>query len=243
MSENEIRIHEIGGYLVRNYILETPLGLIVIDTGYAGGYKKFMKRFQQRWELSDIKYIFLTHHHDDHTGFLGKLLAATEAKVILHYKTLEFLPTGKNRLAENGGYLTAAASLFSRIDKDPAFPPVELESDRAIVINNESGQVFEDMGLPVKILFLPGHTGDSIGLFLSETGALLCGDAAMNAFISKARHALVIDDAEEFGRSWDKMLSFNPKRIYPSHGNPFEPQDLIKYRHYLDGKELIKNNK
>lgn len=240
MSNKEIKIREIGGYLVRNYILETPLGLIVIDTGYPGGYKKFIKRFEKRWRLSDIKYIFLTHHHDDHTGFLGKLLSVTDAKVILHYKTLEFLPTGKNHLSENGGFSTRFAALFNRIDKELVFSPVEPEKERAIVINSENDRVFEDLGLPIKILFLYGHTMDSMGLLLTDTGELLCGDAAMNAFISKARHALVIDDVEEFGKSWDKMLSYNPKRIYPAHGNPFAPGDLVKYRHYFDGKSLIK---
>jgi glyoxylase-like metal-dependent hydrolase (beta-lactamase superfamily II) len=39
------------------------------------------------------------------------------------------------------------------------------------------------MGLPIRILFLPGHTCDSMGLLLEETGRLFCGDAAMNALI------------------------------------------------------------
>ncbi len=68
---------------------------------------------------------------------------------------------------------------------------------------------------------------------------MLCGDAAMNAVISVARHTIWIDDAAEFGRSWDKMLEHNPKIIYPSHGSPFKPRDLHKYRRYLDGRKLI----
>ncbi len=93
--------------------------------------------------------------------------------------------------------------------------------------------------MPIRILHLPGHTADSIGLLLEESGALLCGDAAMNSFISPARHTIWIDDAAEFGRSWDRMLAVSPKRLYPSHGKPFSPKDLVKYRHYFDGKKLI----
>jgi glyoxylase-like metal-dependent hydrolase (beta-lactamase superfamily II) len=73
---------------------------------------------------------------------------------------------------------------------------------------------------------------------LPDTGELLCGDAAMNAIISVARHTIWIEDKDEFGRSWDKMLELAPTKIYPSHGNPFPPSYLVKHRHYLDGKCL-----
>ena len=36
-----ITVHDIGSYIVKNYILETPAGLIAIDTGYPGGFPKF----------------------------------------------------------------------------------------------------------------------------------------------------------------------------------------------------------
>ncbi|MCL1963715.1 MAG: hypothetical protein FWF69_01460 [Firmicutes bacterium] len=123
--------------------------------------------------------------------------------------------------------------------KDFSFPPVKIPADRATVVSSQADQIFEALGLPVKILFLPGHTEDSIGLFLSDSGILLCGDAAMNAVISVARHTIWIEDAEKFGRSWDTMLSYNPSVIYPGHGNPFKTKDLVRYRHYLDGKKLI----
>jgi glyoxylase-like metal-dependent hydrolase (beta-lactamase superfamily II) len=108
-----------------------------------------------------------------------------------------------------------------------------------IAIPSEDEQVFEDMELPLKILFLPGHTEDHIGLFMCDSSQLFCGDAAMNAVISVARHTIWIEEATAFGQSWDKMLACNPKMIYPSHGNPFKPKDLVKFRHYLDGKKLI----
>lgn len=80
----EIKVHNIGGYVVKNYLLETPIGIIAIDTSYPGGLVKFKSRFEEKWPLSALKYIFLTHHHDDHAGFLGELLSITNAKIILH---------------------------------------------------------------------------------------------------------------------------------------------------------------
>lgn len=234
----EIKVHNIGGYVVKNYLLETRIGIIAIDTGYPGGAETFRKRFERRWPLSKLKYILLTHHHDDHAGFLNDLLEMTDAKVVLHPLAVHSLELGRSNEPPGAGYSSIPASIFSKVKKDFTFPPVQL-GDSAIFTRGEYDQVFEDMGLPIKILFLPGHTEDSIGIFLPGTGQLFCGDAAMNAVISLARHTIWIEDAQEFGRSWDKMLAVHPSKIYPSHGTPFLPKDLIKYRHFMDGRKLI----
>ena len=233
-----IRIHEIGSYTVRNYILETPQGIIVIDTGYPGGFPKFKAKFEKHWPLSDIRYIFMTHHHDDHAGFLGELIAETDAYIILHPLAIEYLATGKSHEKPGAGYSSFIASLYSQAHKDFSFPPVIVPENRALVVRDEGDQPFEELGLPIKVIHLPGHTDDSIGLWLIDTGEIFCGDAAMNAIISVARHTIWIEDGEEFGRSWDRMLALNPTKIYPSHGNAFPPGDLVHYRYYLKGKCL-----
>jgi glyoxylase-like metal-dependent hydrolase (beta-lactamase superfamily II) len=238
-SGMKINVHNIGSYTVKNYLLETPVGIIAIDTGYPGGFGKFKERFKRKWPLSSLKYIFLTHHHDDHAGFLNELIDSTDATLILHNKALEYLATGRSNEPPGAGYSSYPASLFSKVKKDFSYPPVIVPVNRAIPISSEDRQIFEEIELPISILFLPGHTEDSIGLFLPETGQLFCGDAAMNAVISVARHTIWIEDAAAFGRSWDKMLSLEPKMIYPSHGTPFKPNDLVKYRHFLDGREII----
>lgn len=233
-----IRIHNVGGYVVKNYLLETPLGWIAIDTGYPGGEGTFMRRFSRLALPEDLKYIFLTHAHDDHAGFLAALMEKTGVKLILHPFGVPALAAGKSSDPPCAGYSSRAAALFGLFKKEFTFPPVT-PGDRAIFVSDDGHQIFKELGLPIRILFLPGHTADSIGLLLEETGELFCGDAAMNAVISLARHTIWIEDAEEFGRSWDRMLAVNPARIYPSHGTPFLPRDLRKYRHFLDGRTLI----
>ncbi len=235
----EIKFCNIGGAAVNNYLLETPEGIIAIDTGYPGGLEKFKSGFEKYWPLSRLKYIFLTHHHDDHAGFLGDLLKITDAAVILHPLAEKLLETGKNNEPAGAGYPAVPGALFGKLKKDFSFPPVQV-GDRAVFFDCKKEQIFEEMDLPIRILSLPGHTSDSIGLFLTETGQLFCGDAAMNMIISPARHTIWIEDPAEFGRSWDKMLSLKPAKIYPSHGKPFSPEDLTKYRHYMKGRKLIR---
>lgn len=242
MKKLDIHVHNIGSYIVKNYLLETPQGIIAIDTGYPGGMDTFRRRFEKKWPLSRLAYIFLTHHHDDHAGFLADLLAETQAKLVLHAKALPPLAQGKSYDPPEGGYSSFPASLFGKFKKDFVFPPV-VPKNRAIVLHSEQDQVFQALGLPIQIIFLPGHTADSIGLYLPRTGQLFCGDAAMNAVISRARHTIWIDDKVEFGKSWDKMLALHPARIYPAHGAPFSPKDLLKFRHYMDHRSLIRPDK
>jgi len=238
MEQMQIRIHEIGSYAVRSYLLETPLGWIAVDTGYPGGEETFYKRFAALAPLDRLKYIFLTHAHDDHAGFLSALLQKTDATLVLNAASVPLLASGENSEPPGAGYATRLATLFALVKKEHSFPPVAMP-ENAVVLQSEADQPFLTLGLPLRVLFLPGHTSDSIGLYLEETGDLLCGDAAMNAVISPGRHTIWLEDPAEFGRSWDKMLALHPKRIYPSHGNPFPPDDLVRYRHFYDGRKPI----
>lgn len=236
-----MRVFEIGHYVLRNYVLETPIGLVAIDTGYPGGLERFEKKFEQIAPLKDLKYIFLTHAHDDHAGFLADLLEQTEAKVILHPKAAPVLQKGENTEPPGSGYSSRLAATFGIFKKEFRFPPVggELLAERAQYVAPGSGQFFLSRDVPLRILFLPGHTADSIGLLNEETGALYAGDAAMNAVISRKKHTIWIDDADAFGKSWDVMLAAKPTKIYPAHGNPFPPSQLRKHRDFLRGRTLI----
>lgn len=233
-----IKRHEIGSFALRNYVLETSKGLIAIDTGYPGGWDQFVCRFEKIAPISKLSYVFLTHAHDDHAGFLKELLQHCDAQVILNPCAIPVLGKGENSVPEGGGYSSRLAALFGVFKKEFKFPPVN-PGTRAVVVKDETDQFFERLGLPIQIVFLPGHTADSMGLLLTQTKELFCGDAAMNAVISAAKHTIWIDDKQQFQASWDKMISMQVNRIYPSHGNPFLPTALMKHRHFLDGRELI----
>ena len=228
-----IRIHEIGGYALRQYLLETPLGWIAIDSGYAGGFAAYRKRVP----INEVKYVFLTHAHNDHAGFLGELLAESGATLVANQASLARLASGKDAMPEGTGFTSRFGVALSAMMKHTSFPPV-LPKEGDIILNSEQDQPFLALGLPLRVVWLPGHTADSIGISLEETRELLCGDAAGNAVIAPARQAILIENVPEFAKSWDKMLALNPSRIYPGHGNPFPTEDLAKYRNRLNRLKL-----
>ena len=233
-----IRIHEIGNYMLRQYLLETPQGWIALDSGYAGGYSSYIRALAKRTAIDSIHSVFLTHSHNDHAGFLGELLANSGAVLVAHEASVPRLFSGTDAMPEGTGFTSRAGVLLSALMKHSSFPPLTPD-ERAILLKSEEQQPFLDAGLPIRIVFLPGHTADSVGLYLEETRELLCGDAAGNAIIAPARQAILIEDVPAFARSWDKIIALNPSRIYPSHGNPFGVKDLVKFRNRLDDLALF----
>ena len=233
----QIKIHEIGGYLLRQYLLETPLSWIALDSGYAGGFAAYEKKLKKLTAVSDIKYVLLTHAHNDHTGFLGELLQKSGAKFVARQASLPRLASGENAMPDGTGFTSRFGVALSSMMRHSSFSPV-LPREGDIVLTSEQDQPFLALGLPIRVVFLPGHTADSVGLYLEKTRELLCGDAAGNAFIAPARQAILIENVPEFAQSWDKIIALNPSRIYPCHGNPFPPEDLAKYRSRLNELKL-----
>jgi glyoxylase-like metal-dependent hydrolase (beta-lactamase superfamily II) len=232
-----MKIINIGNRILNNYLVETAKGWVAVDTGYPGGWPRFLVGLRKNGiEPRDIKFIFLTHTHDDHAGYLGELMAATGAIVVMSELAPERLLAGHNRWA--GGSSGRLAKLFvsamSLAGKGKhEFPAIDMHEAANVVLWDGRRQFFKDHGLPLTIVSLPGHTADNIGL-LTDDGALFCGDAAMNGFPSVRRNIIWIENLADYRRSWDTMITSPARVIYPSHGAPFPQSDLIKYRGSLE---------
>ena len=224
----------LGSRIVNNWLVSSEVGYILIDTGYRGGFPRFLKRLQRAGiQPKDIRYVFLTHAHDDHAGFLNEVLAATEAAVILHPKAVEGLQRGQNSFA--GGCSSRLAYLFCKLlalfgHGEHRYPPIrDAFLDRLIPIDSDR---FRSLGFPYEILETPGHTADHISLLVGDK--LFCGDAAMNGFPSRRRTIVWIEDPEQYKKSWDAILQRAPAMLYPGHGKPFKTSELRKYRSSLE---------
>ena len=231
-------ICNLGSRVVNNYLISSDAGLILIDTGYAGGFPHFLKMLEKnRIRPTEIRYVFLTHAHDDHAGFLNEVLEATDAEVILHPKAAEGLKRGQNSF--EGGCSSFTAWLFCQIlalfgHGDHRYPAIREEYlERLIPIGSER---FEALDFPCEVLETPGHTADHISLLTGER--LFCGDAAMNGFPSRKRTIIWIEDLPAYRQSWETIIGKNPDMIYPSHGRPFKTADLKKYLKSLDRVKL-----
>ena len=231
-------IYNIGNRVVNNYLFAIDEGYILIDTGYENGFARFQRNLKKlHIQPSEIKFIFLTHAHDDHAGFLNKVLAITNAKVILHPKAIERLKSGQNSF--EGGCSSMLAYIFCKLfalfgKSEHKFPPIKDEYLNRLITTDS--QEFRNLNLPIQTIETPGHTADHISLL--KDGILFCGDAAMNGFPSINRNIIWIENLHDYRKSWDKMIAFNPAKIYPSHGKPFDVNDLKRFFKSIDKIKL-----
>ena len=199
-------IYNVGNRVMNTYIYHALEGYIMIDTGYEHSLKSVEKRAnKQGITLSEIKYVFLTHAHDDHAGFLNELLSKYSGiKVIISDRAMPTLIKGQNSFV--GGCSGVAAFAFCKfmglIGKGKhLFPAIDEQNmDRFIEISPQNLADVENL-LQGKILFTPGHTSDSISLKIGNI--IFCGDAAMNGLPSFKRITIWIEDKNAFQNSWN----------------------------------------
>ena len=161
-------IYNIGSRIVNNYLVSFDAGFILVDTGYEGGFPHFLKKLEKHHiQPEEIKYLLLTHAHDDHAGFLNEVLEATGAEVILNRKAIDGLKRGQNSF--EGGCSSILAWLFCQVlillgHGNHRYPAIKDEYlKRLIPIDSDR---FGMLGFPYEILETPGHTSDHISLLV-----------------------------------------------------------------------------
>lgn len=226
----EKRIVNLGNQSNNMYLIEIHEGYIMIDTGLKSQYSKFSSELSNHGiGLEEIKYVFITHAHKDHVGFLKDIIRDTAAKIILHPHAVNKLKVGENSF--EGGFSNFFAWVLFRtkkavFKKTHRFDMIHDES--RFIIASESNQEMLKELTSAQILDLPGHTKDSIGLIL-EDEVLFCGDAAVNNITGQYRIIHWIESVIDYKESWVKMINSDFSMVYPTHGKPFSKNELIKY--------------
>ncbi|SHN70554.1 MBL fold metallo-hydrolase [Desulfitobacterium chlororespirans] len=219
-----------GNRIVNNWIYSIPEGFVLIDTGYENGFANLKKRLDLlKIDIKDIHYIFLTHGHDDHAGFLNEFLSELpDVQVIMSHRALEALYRGQN--AFTGGCTSRLALFFCHLMKlfgkgAHRFPPLNPKFERRCVLVSDDNRKEIEAKLGGIIVDTPGHTADSIALLLND-GALFCGDASMNGLPSMNRITIWAEDKDLLFQSWQTIIALKPTKIYPGHGKPFDYSEL-----------------
>ena len=234
-------IYNAGNRIMNTWLYPIEDGWVMIDTGYENSYESVHKKLQKlRINPEEVRYLFLSHAHDDHAGFLEEWMTKhPHTQVVAHKKAIDGLRKGQNRF--DGGCSTMLAFLFCQLmalmgNGDHRYPKLSEEHLTKIITLNESNLAQIENDLNGKILFTPGHTADSISLVVD--GNLFCGDAAMNGLPSSHKITIWVEDKVVFEKSWEVMLASGTRKIYPAHGSPFCPCELRKNKKFIAGLHL-----
>jgi len=209
-------------------------GYLLIDTYYPGYYGLFENKLSRLGiATSDIKYLLLTHHHDDHAGFAAELVRRTGCQVIAHRNAVSALEEGKseesikpvNRRIQI--VMTFYMLFYMLFHKELNFPPVRL-AERDILIEGDNDSLLKAIGIDGVILHTPGHTRDSISVLLSD-GSAFVGDAAMNflRWTGVGHRLIYIEDINTVYESWRKLRERGARVIYPAYGRSFSATKLV----------------
>ena len=235
------RIFNAGNRIMNTYVYKAPVGYVMIDTGYEHSMKKVERKLRANsLSFSDIKYVFLTHAHDDHAGFLNELMNRyPDIRVIINSVSIPVLRKGQNRFVGGCSRFLACAfcKLMSFLGKgEHRFPRLDEHNIKRMIKIDDSNKRQLEALLGGRIIFTPGHTNDSVSLKIGKY--VFCGDAAMNGFPSLHRIIIWVENTSEFKTSWEKLFDEGVRIVIPAHGKPFPVEDLKKNIGYISQIKL-----
>jgi glyoxylase-like metal-dependent hydrolase (beta-lactamase superfamily II) len=178
--------------------------------------------------MSEIKYLLLTHHHDDHAGFAAEMVKRTKCRVIAHHNALAPLEQGESEdtMHPINRRIKFIFSVYELFHRQFRYPPL-IFGRNDIILTGDDPDLLKSIGIDGQILYTAGHSRDGISVILSD-GSAFVGDVAMN-FLRLAgigHQPIDVEDIQTVHESWQRLIERGAKVIYPSHGKPFSAREL-----------------
>ncbi len=229
------KIINLGGRFVNTYLVALREGYLLVDTGYKQSEKKFWESLKKNGvSQKEIKYVFLTHHHADHTGFLASVLAKTGATLISAKENEKRLLAGKN---DTDTYVSNFTSLVSS-KVSTAF--VDMTQCFASVTEEAVDPMTKPLA-PYGIEFakLKGHTDCDVVMVVQD--CLFCGDLFMNCIGTTHLAPFWVKNKFDLVESWKTLLSVRGvNTVYVGHGKPFPFEKISSAIDYWKDKGVLK---
>lgn len=204
---------------VNCYLVKTPSGYILIDTGLS----KRRSDLERELEIAgckpgDLNLIIITHGHLDHNGNTAYLRERYDAKIAMH--------SGDSAMAESGDMFRGVKGLTVAIVRMllPLVGMSRYDSFRLDIVL-EDGRDLSEYGFEARVVHVPGHSKGSIGVLTAE-GDLFCGDILGNT--GKPARTTIVDDSAELDASVERLRSLEVETVYPGHGRPFRMEQFVE---------------
>ena len=220
----------------RSFMVVTEQGNVVIDTSTRDAAPRHVELLK---ELSSapVKYIVLTHAHEDHTGGID-LWKEAGTEVI-----------AQKRFPEYAHYRERLAGFFAyRNEAQFLAPHMEVESkgnfaaDLPTTILFDEAYEFSLGGLTFKLLHTPGETYDHSTVWIPELKAAFIGDNYYSSFPNiAALRGAPPRFALDYVASIDTVLALRPELVLVAHAKPLRGADYIQatLTEYRDAIEYV----
>lgn len=204
-------VYWVGTWDLSTYLITTPQGHILINTGLAATVPQIKAGIEQLgFKLSDVKILSATHGHFDHVAGLAELQRLTHAKVVISEPDADLLETG-------------GKSDF-RFGDDPAarFEPVHV--DRRL----KNGDRIELGGVVLTAHLHPGHTkgATSFTFDVAEAGKTyrvgIMNMASINPGVRVSGMPKFPDIREAYARTFHDQKETKIDIFLASHASQFD---------------------
>lgn len=187
-------IHELRYSNTNTYLIEGSGGSLMFDTGWAGTFPALCRSLGEKGlRLQDVSALLISHFHPDHMG-IAQQIADTGAVIYLADLQMPFIHS--------------CDYIFEK-EHNSDFLPID-ESRVRVISLGESRAFLAELGLSGELLHTPGHSEDSISLWLDKERALFVGDLA-------PLYELEMHKGTQTGDTWERLLKLRPARVYYGH--------------------------
>lgn len=137
--------------------VETPTGVVLIDTGYPGAVDQLETELADAGlGLADVRAVLVTHQDGDHAGALREIVDRTDAVVYAHANCTPYVDGRKHPIKSPEG---------------ERYPPVSVDVELV------DGVSFRTVAGPMDVVFTPGHAPGHVSLHFPDADLLLAADA------------------------------------------------------------------
>ncbi len=224
--------------ILSSYLVESDPPFL-IETGPDSTFENLKAALHKKgYEIKDIKHVFITHIHLDHSGAAFRF-ANEGAKIYVH-------PRGKRHLVNPAKLIKSATMVYKERTYELWGDTLPIDEEK--VIETSDGQVIKIGDVQIRVLDSPGHAKHhnvylvDEHLFTGDTGGVKIGQGPIMPAVPPPDI-----DIPLWLKTIEKMKSCNPTYICPAHFGCFSDaanyletlkENLIKYDEFI--KKQIK---
>ncbi len=205
--------------VVYAYLLAAPDELVLIETGPTATLPALRAGIAAAgFDPARLTKIFVSHIHLDHSGAAGAIVREQpEVRVFVH-------PIGAPHLIDPSRLVNSAARLYGDRMDTLWGEVVPVPEDRVVALSD--AETLDAAGHVLSVLFTPGHASHHVAYWEPELGAVFTGDVGgvrMPGSGYTLPPAPPPDLApDEWLVSTDRLRQTGPRRLYLTHGGPFD---------------------
>lgn len=226
--ESPMNIHRINMGPSNAYLIETDVGLILVDAGLPFSERLVLRKMDQIGR-DDLSLIFITHAHIDHYGSANSLREKTGAPIAIHRADAETMALGHTELGTVRDWERTSNFALPFIEPLLKVPPTEAD------ILLDDGDSLADYGVDGYVLHTPGHTPGSATLVLHNTYGFV-GDLVSSSNGRMHAQRSFAEDWVQVAKSIERIKELDLDLIFPGHGSePLTNEEINVLRaNYVD---------